>query len=258
MPTFRAYGYFQVVWAVGSVALFAIGGEVTAAYAHRGILTLIAGVTLALAPLLFLIPDDRAEVGDNPAAGPRASPVLGAMTFAAILLYLTVSAAVYAFYAPLGERAGLDTGAVGYTLTVATLFGLLGAGAATVINLRLGRAIPISGFCVGFAVLTLVICLTYDPVTYVIAAVGSVIIYYFSIPYLFGLAAAIDRSGRWAVAAGSAYLLGFAAGPLFGGVVITASGYTGLALICAAITLVAWALAMAVIRSHGTAPAAAV
>ena len=29
--------------------------------------------------------------------------------------------------------------------------------------------------------------------------------------YLFGLAAALDRSGRWAAAVGSAYLLGFAA-----------------------------------------------
>ncbi len=253
----KVYGYFQVVWALGSVALFAIGGQLTAAFAHRGILALIAGVTLILAPLLLLIPDDRAKSGCRAEADmAHASPLLGVMTFAAIVLYLTVSAAIYAFSAPLGERAGLDTTAVGYVLTVASLVGLAGAGAATALNVRWGRAIPISGFCAGFALVTLALCLWRNPTVYVVALVASVVIYYFSIPYLFGLAAALDRNGRWAAAAGSAYLLGFAAGPLVGGSVIAAAGHAGLAGVCAAITAAAWGLAMVVIRrGRGTAAA---
>lgn len=251
----KVYGYFQVVWALGSVALFAIGGQLTAAFAHRGILALIAGVTLALAPLLLLIPDHRAKSGCRAEADmTQASPLLGVMTFAAVVLYLTASAAIYAFSAPLGERAGLDTTTVGYVLTVASLVGLAGAGAATALNVRWGRAIPISGFCVGFALVTLALCLWRNPTVYVVALVASVVIYYFSIPYLFGLAAALDRNGRWAAAAGSAYLLGFAAGPLVGGSVIAAAGYAGLAGVCAAITAAAWGLAMVVIRrGRGTA-----
>jgi predicted MFS family arabinose efflux permease len=66
-------------------------------------------------------------------------------------------------------------------------------------------------------------------------------------PYLFGLAAAIDRSGRWAAAAGSAYLLGFAAGPVLGGVVISAAGYASLAAVCVAMAASAWSLAMIVV-----------
>ena len=245
----KVYGYFQVVWALGSVALFAVGGELTAAFAHRGILALIAGVTLALAPLLLLVPDARAKRGDGAAAdAAQASPLLGVMTFAAIALYLTVSAAVYAFSAPLGERAGLDTSAVGYALTVASLVGLAGAGAATALNVRWGRAIPITGFCVGFSLVTLALCLWRNPTAYVVALVASVVIYYFSIPYLFGLAAALDRSGRWAAAAGSAYLLGFAAGPVVAGAVIAAAGYANLAAVCVAITAAAWGLAMVVNR----------
>ena len=243
----KVYGYFQIVWALGSVALFSIGGELTAAFAHRGILALAAGVTLALAPLLLLIPDVRAKGSDGAkvdAAQP--SPLLGVMTLAAILLYLTVSAAIYMFSTPLGERAGLDTSAVGYTLTVASLVGLAGAGAATAFNVRWGRAIPISGFCVGFSLVVLALCLAHNRTVYVAAVVASVVIFYFSIPYLFGLAAALDRNGRWAAAAGSAYLLGFAAGPLVGGTVIAAAGYTGLAAVCVAITAAAWGLAMVV------------
>ncbi len=245
----KVYGYFQVVWALGSVALFTIGGQLTAAFAHRGILGLIAGVTLVLAPLLLLIPDESAKSSDETAPDVvQVSPLLGVTTLAAIGLYLTVSAAIYAFSAPLGERAGLDTTAVGYALTVATLVGLAGAGAATALNVRWGRAIPITGSCLGFSLATLALCLWRDPTAYVVALVASVVIYYFSIPYLFGLAAALDRSGRWAAAAGSAYLLGFAAGPLVAGAVIAAAGYAGLAAVCVVITVAASGLAMAVIR----------
>jgi predicted MFS family arabinose efflux permease len=253
----KVYGYFQVVWALGSVPLFAVGGELTATYAHRGILALIAGVTLALAPLLLLIPDARAKRDETAADTARASPSLGLMTLAAIVLNLTASAGIYAFIAPLGERAGLDTGAVGYAMTLSSLVGLAGAGAATALNVRWGRAVPISGFSVGSMVVTLVLCLSHDPTAYVIALVAWGAIYYFSIPYLFGLAAALDRSGRWAAAAGSAYLLGFAAGPLAGGAVIAATGYAGLAVAGVALTAAAWGLAMIVNRRlRGTADAA--
>jgi predicted MFS family arabinose efflux permease len=253
----KIYGYFQLVWALGSVPLFAVAGELTAAYAHQGILALIAGVTLALAPLLLLIPDVRAKGDDAATNTAQASPRLGVMTLAAIVLYVTASAAIYAFSAPLGERAGLDTGAVGYALTVASLVGLAGAGAATALNVRWGRAIPISGFCVGFALFVLVLCLWRNPTAYVVAVVASVVIYYFSMPYLFGLAAALDRRGRWAAAAGSAYLLGFAAGPLAAGAVIGAAGYASLAAACVAITAAAWGLAIVVNqRLRGTVRAA--
>ena len=245
----KVYGYFQIVWALGSVALFALGGQLTAAFAHRGAFALIAGVTLVLAPLLFLIPDNRAGRSSGPEreAAP-APPLLGLMTLAAIMLYLTASAASYAFIAPLGERAGLDTGAVGYVLMVGSLVGLSGAAAATALNVRRGRALPISGFCVAFILFTAALCLSRDPTVYVVALIASFIIFYFSVPYMLGLAAALDRSGRWAAAACSAYLLGFALGPVAAGAVIGAADYAGLTFRCVALTTVAWGLAMIVDR----------
>jgi predicted MFS family arabinose efflux permease len=243
----KMYGYFQVVWALGSVALFAIGGQVTAAFAHRGIFALIAGVTLAFAPFLLLAPErgDRSDLRVD-ANGAPASPLLGIMMFMSVALYLMVSAAIYAFSAPLGERAGLDTSTVGYALTVASLIGLAGAAAATALNVRWGRAVPITGFAIGFSLVALVLCFWRNPAAYVAALVVSVMIYYFSIPYLFGLAAALDRGGRWAAAAGAAYLLGFAAGPVLGGAIISMAGYASLAASCIAVTAAAWALAIAV------------
>ncbi|KSV69108.1 hypothetical protein N183_30240 [Sinorhizobium sp. Sb3] len=242
----RIFGSFQLVWAIGSVALFSIGGEVTATYAHRGIFALIAAMTLAISPLLLLIPDLRALKHAETRAMPSV-PLLGSLLFVAIVLYVAVSAGLFAFSGPMGERIGLDTAAVGYILTVSTVVGLAGAGAATALNVRWGRAIPISAFCLGYMLVAFVLCLWKDPVAYSVAVIVSAVLYYFSLPYLFGLAAALDHSGRWAAVAGSAYLLGFAAGPIFAGAVVAASGYASLAVGCVAMTVAAWILAMFVV-----------
>jgi predicted MFS family arabinose efflux permease len=253
----KVYSYFQFVWALGSVALFAIGGQLTAAFAQRGIFALMVGLTLALAPMLMLIPNAQAKTAAAAAApANRASPALGIMTLVAIGLCLVSSGAIYAFVGPLGARAGLDTNAVGYVLTIATLCGLAGAGAATALNLKWGRMIPISVVFLGYTLVVTVLCLSHNAIAYVATVIVFLAIYYFSMPYLFGLAAALDRTGRWAAAAGSAFLLGCAAGPLFAGTMIEAVGYTGLAVACVAILLVAWGFAAVVCqrlsRSDGT------
>ncbi|MGF6177735.1 hypothetical protein [Ensifer sp. 4252] len=228
------------------MALFSMGGELTAAYAHRGVFALIAGLTLAFSPLLLLIPDLRALRHAETLAVPSV-PLLGGLLFAAIVLYVAVTAGLFAFSGPMGERIGLNTATVGYILTVSTIVSLAGAGAATALNVRWGRAIPISAFCLGYGIVALILCLWKDPVAYSVAVIASAVLYYFSLPYLFGMAAALDRSGRWAAAAGSAYLLGFAAGPFFAGAVIDASGYATLATVCIAMTVVAWALSVYVV-----------
>ncbi|CAM2156297.1 MFS transporter [Pararobbsia alpina] len=245
----KVYGYFQLVWALGSVALFSGGGELTSAYAHRGVFALMVAVSAMLTPLLCRVPGDRTRSGPTEVdAGSRNASIAGVMTMLGIALYLTASAAIYAFSAPLGERAGIGTRAVGYALTAATIAGLAGAGGATALNIRRGRALPISGFMICFVLTVIALCCSRNPTLYVIALIASAVIYYFSLPYVFGLAAALDRSGRWAAAAGSAFLIGFAVGPLFAGIVISAAGYVAFAAVCVVISVVAWVLLLGASR----------
>ena len=72
--------------------------------------------------------------------------------------------------------------------------------------------------------------------------------YFFAIPYLFGLAAALDKQGRLAAAAGSVYLLGFGVGPACAGNVIEAFGYRGLGWIAGAVVLIAAMVLVGVAR----------
>ncbi|APO77869.1 hypothetical protein AM571_PC00123 (plasmid) [Rhizobium etli 8C-3] len=74
------------------------------------------------------------------------------------------------------------------------------------------------------------------------AVVLSTVLSYFSLLYLFGLAATLDRSGRWAAVAGSANLMGFAVGPIVAGAEIASSGYTTLAAVSVAMIGISWAL----------------
>ena len=142
----------------------------------------------------------------------------------------------------MGERAGLDKQAIGYAFTAGHLFGLAGAVFATWLNVRIGRALPITVSCLGFAAVVLVpvaraggLCLGPARVDPALPLLN---------PYLLGLAAALDHTGRWAAAAGSVYLFGFAGGPLLAGAVIGAEGYPGLAVVCASLMVPVWVLAL--------------
>ncbi len=245
----RLYGIFQITWALLNMVLFTVGGHMSSLYAHRGIFGLVAVVSIVLAVFLAKLPDDVIEAGKAEQDDSNiASPLMGMVTLAGIFVYLTVSAAIYTFTGPLGSRAGLSTTQIGYALTAGSIIGLSGAALATWLNIKKGRFIPITTFCPSFAGLAIVICVFSNPIIYIAALMLSVVFFYFSVPYLFGLAAALDKQGRWAAAAGSAYLLGFAVGPAFAGSMIEWFGYPGFGISCAIGSIVAWLLLMIVVR----------
>ena len=77
--------------------------------------------------------------------------------------------------------------------------------------------------------------------TYAVAQVGWGLAFYFTAPYMLGLAASLDRQGRWTVTAGALMMLGAAIGPLMAGSAIEHWGYTGFAWLLMAFTAVAFA-----------------
>ena len=246
----KLYGYVQVTWAILSTLLFTAGGYLTDMFAHRGIYGMIVGITIILIVFLKWLPTDVTVSAESVKKDDTTAPQwMGIITLAGIFIYLTASAAIYTFTAPLGERAGLSTNQIGYALTTGSAVGFTGAGLATWLNIRKGRVIPISVFSVAFSIIAIVLCVNTHPVIYVVTLVLSVVFFYFSVPYLFGLAAALDQQGRWAAAAGSAYLLGFAVGPAFAGTMIEWYGYIGLGVASVIAAILAWILLLAVARN---------
>ena len=246
----KLYGYIQVTWAILSTLLFTAGGYLTDMFAHRGIYGMITGITVFLLVFLKWLPADiKVSVRSVDKDDGSAPSWMGITTLAGIFIYLTASAAIYTFTAPLGERAGLSTSQIGYALTTGSAVGFTGAALATWLNIRKGRVVPISVFSVAFSIIAVVLCINTHPVVYVAALVLSVVFFYFSVPYLFGLAAALDHQGRWAAAAGSAYLLGFAVGPAFAGTMIEWYDYIGLGVASVIAAILAWILLLVAVRN---------
>ena len=249
----KVYGYFQVAWALFSVILFSAGGYLTDMYAHRGIFGLIAVVMIILVFFLRGLPSDKpAPVKTRPVAGNEIPAMPGICTLAGIFIFTAAGAAVYTFFEQIGVRSGLTTTQVGFVLTVGSGVGIIGAGLATWLNVRKGRFIPISTFCVWYSATSLVLCLNTDATIYIVAVMSSFISFYFGVPYLFGLAAALDKKGRLAAAAGSVYLLGFAFGPMFAGNLIEWYGYAGLGFASASTTMLSWSILIYIVYRLGT------
>ena len=248
----KLYSYIQITWAISSIFLFAIGGNLIEMYGHQGIYGMIVIISMLLVVFLYWLPkENKAKqiIADTDVHGTR--PIMGIMTLAGIFLYLVPSAAIYTFTAPLGERSGLNTIQIGYALTAGSIVGVAGAGLAAWLNVRIGRLIPITIFCVAISILDIILCINTHHVVYVITLMLISVLFYFSVPYLFGLAAALDEQGRWAAAAGSAYLLGFAGGPAFAGTMIENYGYEGFGVSVAITAMSAWILLIYVARQLG-------
>ena len=249
----KVYGYFQVAWALLSVILFSVGGYLTDMYAHQGIFGLTAIVMIILVFFLRGLPSDKpATVKTKSVAGNEIPAMLGICTLAGIFIFIAAGAAVYTFFEQIGVRSGLTTTQVGFVLTVGSGVGIIGAGLATWLNVRKGRFIPISTFCIWYAATSLVLCLNSDATIYIVAVMSSFISFYFAVPYLFGLAAVLDKKGRLAAAAGSVYLLGFAFGPMFAGNLIEWYGYAGLGFASASTTMLSWSILIYIVYRLGT------
>ncbi|MFI5977045.1 MFS transporter [Streptomyces sp. NPDC051452] len=139
-------------------------------------------------------------------------------------------------------RIGLDqahltevtAGAVFAVALGAGLLGVLGAGA---LGARLGRAVPIGA---GTALIAGCVALSASARDLWAFAAGEIswnLLYPVVLSYVIGLAASLDRRGRWAVLVGSASSLGTAAGPLTGSVLAGWAGFPAMGLFLGAVLL---------------------
>jgi predicted MFS family arabinose efflux permease len=122
-----------------------------------------------------------------------------------------------------------------------TIAGTLGGFLAWKIGARFGRTVPVLLGCLGSAVSRFGFMVADDYATMLISAVLWAFSFYYVSPYQMGVAAAMDRKGRVAVAAGALMNFGYAFGPVIGGAVIGYLGQRALMLVvvgCALLSLV--------------------
>jgi MFS family permease len=135
---------------------------------------------------------------------------------------------------------------VGTVLGLTGALGILGAVAAATIGTRYGRMKPMIAGLFMNAVLSFWISQTSDPVIFAVAEVVYHAALFFTVPYLFGMAAELDRHGRLVAMAGGSILLGGSLGPAIGGALISWQGYSAIGgfiiIAMTVVTMFAWRL----------------
>ena len=211
VKTFNAMIMAIMVWLAGyAVKGYGVGGG-------YGVLALL---TLCTLPLLCCFPNTVKEKQADNKKIRLPHFILGCLTIFAILNWIMVVSAPWAYLAIMGETAGLAVEQVSGILGAGFIFGMLGGLLAAWLNLRFGRIVPVViGVLVNGGTWFL-ICTVPDPFVYTISVLLNNISYFFAVAYLLGTAARLDQEGRWASIASTSFLGAIAVAPALGGLII--------------------------------------
>lgn len=188
-------------------------------------------VALLLLPLLPAFDRPAAAASPNPDAAAfgntaDAAGWLLAVALGAVFFFQAGNMSVAAYVIELGKSKHFELPFITATVGVANWIAMAGAVLVVIIGVRWGRIWPI---IIG-TVVALAGNAAYHfaslPTMFVLANVSTEIAWFFVIPFLLGLCAEFDRSGRSAALAGLFSKLGLASGPLIAAGLLAGSDHT--------------------------------
>jgi MFS family permease len=150
---------------------------------------------------------------------------LKGLTLLAILAYNTSIGIVWAYMFLLGLEAGVAEQTVANVLTVSQFLGIAGAFLVVVLQLRIGRIIPLQlsifGTAIGIYMLVGEIALF----QFALGVCLFNFLWNVSMPYLLATMSDFDRRGRVVIYGIAAQTMGYAIGPFIAATLLGASGY---------------------------------
>jgi len=169
-----------------------------------------------------------------------------------ILIYNIAIGIVWAYLFLVGIEAGMSEQAVANALTVSQFLGITGAFLAVLLEVRLGRLVPLAFGVVGGAASIYLLLGDIGSSSYWLAACAFNFLWNLSMPYLLATLADFDRSGQVVVHGVSMQFVGLALGPFVAAALLSTGGYdtvngvASLLLVVAALLLLPGVLAQRV------------
>ena len=212
----RTFGVLVFVqYGLGGLGLALLPHLVAVAGSQVLFLVLVAFSLVTLGMLPFLGPYTAAPpvaVAARPQAAGGTPPML-VVALLAVLLFQAGNMALMAYIIELGRAFGLSTGGISATLGVANWIGVLGTVLVVVMGLRAGRVRPLAVALVAAVAGTAAFHWSGVVALFVAANIVTTVAWAFCVPYLLGMCAAFDRTGRAATLASFFSKIGLASGP---------------------------------------------
>jgi len=226
---------FAMIYSVGAIvaAIYLAGLPLgLARWGYAGGFAICAGLCVFALPFCLWLPHHSADIPRSTTHAPQSfgreappSALASALVIGAIGIFSIGEQALWAFAGEIGVRnVGFPIESVGGMLGGMTLAGTSGGFLAWKLGARFGRTLPILLASLATALSRFGFMLTSDYWVMASSAVLWGFAFYAITPYQMGAAAALDRTGRVAVAGGAMMNFGYAFGPGVGGAVI---GYLG-------------------------------
>lgn len=259
--TDRNFAFSIAAQVAFGVVAFASLPFAVASYGLAGIFLPLAGVAILIAPLLRWLPahSSRQATGDASSSSVSLAPAIIALGI--LLIWCIGLGGIYAFEERIGVAGGLEATTVGSALAVAVAIGFLGALAASWIADRWGRIPPVS---VALLAQVGAIALLQGDLSWTQFAITASVFHFFwnfTGPYLMGMVATSDPTGRIAVLMPAAQTGGFAVGTALAGNLMTGGSITAANAVAIGGCLIALVIfiptALAAARRKDSAPASA-
>ncbi|HWG70609.1 MAG TPA: MFS transporter [Steroidobacteraceae bacterium] len=221
---------------------------------HSGVFLGIACITAPLIPTMLFLPERTANPLERQIVDPAMRPSRHAVVAAiAVMIFFSVAVfSMYTFIEREGSALGMDTVQVANMLSVAVGLGIMGTVASTWLGCRAGLTIPlVAGLAVqGISCLVTAMCTSSSQLWLV--SIINMATWYFVFPYIMGLGAALDRSGRLPTAVGAAYVVGSSVAAPLAGFFVDRGSFLGIGLLSLLLCAASGTFALCVSRMSST------
>jgi predicted MFS family arabinose efflux permease len=246
----RLFAYMQLALGlVFGVALFAVGAVESLA-GRDAVFFVELGLLLTLGPVSLLLPPGVASQLPSSSVRMTSRPPEGiACSLAALGLMWISQAALWAFAAQAGAAAGIEPDSLVRWLGIAGFTAPIGGAAAAALGERRGYAAPL---VLGYAVQILVALAMYCSFSrgfYIAGVFVNNMTTTFTTPYLMGMLATLDRTGRAAALGGAAVNFGCAVGPALGATLVSAQSVAPIGIASTIIFSVSLGLGLSSLRN---------
>lgn len=234
----RAYG----LWVFGQLVLGAIGLTILPSlfetFGLKAFFLIMAILMVLCLPLTRFLPESIQKKSHDSNAflgGISRQAIVGLI---AILLFYVSLMGVWTFIGSIGASAGITGQTSGNILAIATLFGIAGAGVATLLGGRHRFTwLLILGY--GLMIVGIVMLFSPDSTSFSIAAFSFKFAWTFSLPFILATLAKLDRNGQVMNLSNLVMGGGIAIGPMIAGLMIEQFGSFSAALTFALILALA-------------------